>query len=200
MSATDGQWVTDDQCVADDQRVAEEESISDGQSVAREQTAAVDEQVTPVDEQSTPADDQPVSEEHMSTRDVRRRAVIGAVVDALRATAVRLIAVLGTLVTARLLTPYDFGLVAFGTTVLAFGDFLDDGGVGVALIRRPEHPTRSELKALVAFQFGIDLILVVSVGLVMLPFGMIGQVTTVIVASLPLAPSARLPTSFTNAA
>ena len=87
--------------------------------------------------------------------------------------------------TARLLTPYDFGLVAIGTTVLAFGDFLSDGGVGVALIRRPEAPTKSELKALVAFQFGIDLILVLGVGLVMLPFGMIGQVTTVIVASLP---------------
>ena len=88
--------------------------------------------------------------------------------------------------TARLLTPYDFGLVAIGTTVLAFGSFLADGGVGTALIRRPEPPTKSELQALVAFQFGLDLMLVVGVGLVMLPFGLLGQVTTVIVASLPL--------------
>ena len=92
--------------------------------------------------------------------------------------------------TARLLTPYDFGLVAIGTTVLAFGGFLDDGGVGTALIRRPEPPTKSELQALVAFQFGLDLILVVGVGLVMLPFGLLGQVTTVIVA---LAPTGRVP-------
>jgi O-antigen/teichoic acid export membrane protein len=117
--------------------------------------------------------------------EVRRRALTGAVVDALRGTGVRILGLLGTVVTARLLTPYDFGLVAIGTTVLAFGAQLDDGGVGTALIRRAEPPTKAELKALVAFQLGIDMILVVGIGLVMLPFGVLGQVTTVIVASLP---------------
>ena len=117
---------------------------------------------------------------------MRRRAVTGAVVDALRGMGVRLVGLLGTLVTARLLTPYDFGLVAFGTTVWVFGNYLSDGGVGQALIRRSEPPTKSELQALVAFQLGLDLILVVVVGLVMLPFGLLGQVTTVIVLSLPL--------------
>jgi polysaccharide transporter, PST family len=122
--------------------------------------------------------------------------VTGAIVDAFRGTGVRLIGLLGTVVTARLLTPYDFGLVAIGTTVLAFGAVLDDGGVGTALIRRPDAPTKPELQALVAFQFGIDVILVVAIGLVMLPFSVLGQVTTVIVASLPLtafrAPAAIL--------
>jgi O-antigen/teichoic acid export membrane protein len=121
----------------------------------------------------------------MTTGTVRHRAVIGAVVDTLRAIGVRLAGVIGTLVTARLLTPYDFGVVAIGTTVLAFGDFLADGGVGVALIRRSEAPTKSELQALAAFQLGLDLLVVVIVGLVMLPFGLVGRVTTVIVASLP---------------
>ena len=64
--------------------------------------------------------EQSVAEDHLSTPDVRRRAVTGAVVDALRAIGVRLVGLLGTLVTARLLTPYDFGLVAIGTTVLDF--------------------------------------------------------------------------------
>ena len=131
-------------------------------------------------------DDQSAADEQLSTPDVRRRAVTGAVVDALRAIGVRLVGLLGTLVTARLLTPYDFGLVAIGTTVLAFGSLLDDGGVGQALIRRPEEPTRAQLQALVAFQFALDLVLTVGVGLVMLPFGLLGQVTTVIVISLPL--------------
>ena len=81
----------------------------------------------------------------------------------------------GALVTARLLTPYDFGLVALGATVLAFGDFLDDGGVGPALIRRPEPPTKAELRALLAFQLALDILIVVVVGLVMLPFGRIGR-------------------------
>lgn len=134
----------------------------------------------------TATDVESATEEQLSTAQVRSRAVTGAVVDALRAIGVRLLAVLGTLVTARLLTPYDFGLVAVGTTVLAFGEFLDDGGVGVALIRRPQAPTRAELRALVAFQLEIDLVVVVGVGLVMLPFGVVGQVTAVIVASLLL--------------
>ena len=110
----------------------------------------------------------------------------GAVVDTIRAIGVRGLGVIGALVTARLLSPYDFGLVAIGATVLAFGDFLDDGGVGPALIRRPEPPTKSELQALLAFQIALDLLIVVIVGLVMLPFGRLGQLTTVIVASLPL--------------
>ena len=117
---------------------------------------------------------------------MRRRAVTGAVVDAMRGSGIKLVGLLGTLVTARLLTPYDFGLVAFGTTIYAFGDFLDDGGVGAALIRRPEEPTRSELKALLAFQFAIDILIVLVIGLVMLPFGLVGKVTTVIVLALPL--------------
>ena len=111
----------------------------------------------------------------------------GAVVDGLRAIGVRLVGLIGALVTARLLTPYDFGLVAIGTTVLAFGSLLDDGGVGAALIRRPESPARSELQALVAFQFGLEVILVAGVGLAMLPLGLLGQVTTVIVMALPLS-------------
>lgn len=110
----------------------------------------------------------------------------GAVVDTLRGVGVRLVGLIGTAVTARLLSPYDFGLVAVGNTVVIFGMFLSDGGVGTALIRRAEPPTKSELQALCAFQFGLDLILVVGVGLVMLPLGLLGEVTTVIVLSLPL--------------
>jgi O-antigen/teichoic acid export membrane protein len=122
----------------------------------------------------------------MSTPEVRRRAVTGAVVDALRAIGVRMIGLVGTVVTARLLTPYDFGLVTIGATVVVFGVFLSDGGIGVGLIRRREPPTKSELQALVAFTFGLNLILVAGVALVMLLFGTVGQVTTVIVLSLPL--------------
>jgi O-antigen/teichoic acid export membrane protein len=123
--------------------------------------------------------------------------VTGAVVDTLRAIGVRLVGLGGTVVTARLLSPYDFGLVAIGTTVLAFGTVLDDGGVGQALIRRPEAPTKAQLQALHAFQFGIDLLLVLVIGLVMLPFGLVGQVTTVIVLTLPLG-ACRAPAYILN--
>ena len=127
-----------------------------------------------------------VADDHLSAPEVRRRAVTGAVVDALRGIGIRVVGLVGTAVTARLLTPYDFGLVAFGATVVVFGSFLSDGGVGTALIRRAEPPTKSELQALLAFQFGLDVILTVGISLVMLPFGLLGQITTVIVLSLPL--------------
>lgn len=139
----------------------------------------------PVAEEQEGAD-RPFDDPTLRAGNIRRRAVTGAVVDTFRAIGVRGIGVLGTLVTARLLTPYDFGLVAVGATILAFGDFLDDGGLGPALIRRPETPTRKELRALLAFQLGLDILIVVLVGLVMLPFGQLGQVTTLIVVSLPL--------------
>lgn len=122
----------------------------------------------------------------MGAPEVRHRAVVGAVVDSMRASGLRLIGLAGTIVTARLLSPYDFGLVAIGTTILTFGAFLDDGGVGTALIRRPEDAEKAELQAVLALQLMIDVVLVIGIALVMLPFGMLGRVTTVIVASLPL--------------
>ena len=125
------------------------------------------------------------TDDHLSAPDVRQRAVIGAVVDALRGIGIRVVGLLGTAVTARLLTPYDFGLVAFGATILVFGSYLSDGGVGTALIRRAEPPDRSELQALVGFQLGLDLLLVLGTAIVMFPFGLLGQVTTVVVVSLP---------------
>jgi O-antigen/teichoic acid export membrane protein len=151
---------------------------------AEQQPDAMEEQLDAPEEQ-LPGEEPYVAHDDLSTGEVRRRAVTGAVVDALRGSGVRIVALLGTLVTARLLTPYDFGLVAIGTTALAFGSFLDDGGVGQALIRRPEPPRKSELQALLAFQFGLDLTLVLIAAAVMLPFGLLGRVTTVVVLSLP---------------
>jgi O-antigen/teichoic acid export membrane protein len=148
----------------------ESEPVADGQPVAEEQEGT----------------DRPLDDPELGAGNIRHRAVTGAVVDTIRAIGVRGVGVLGTLVTARLLTPYDFGLVAVGATILAFGDFLDDGGLGPALIRRPETPTKKELRALLAFQLALDVLIVILVGLVMLPFGELGQVTTVIVISLPL--------------
>lgn len=106
--------------------------------------------------------------------------------DAIRSSGLRVVGLAGTIVTARLLTPYDFGLVALGATVLAFGAYLDDGGVGIALIRRPEEPERADLQAVLALQLVIDVLLVLGIGLAMLPLGLLGRVSTVIVASLPL--------------
>ena len=55
-----------------------------------------------------------------------------------------LILVLGVganIVLAGLLVPRDFGVVAFGAVLIVLGGYLADGGLGAALIRRPEPPT-----------------------------------------------------------
>ena len=70
---------------------------------------------------------QAIDEDELSTSDVRHRAVTGAAIDVLRGFGVRFVGLLGTLVLARLLTPRDFGLVAFGATFVALATFVADG-------------------------------------------------------------------------
>ena len=126
-------------------------------------------------------------EELLSVEDVRQRAVTGAAIDLLRGFGVRFVALIGTLVLARLLTPYDFGSVAIGTIFVTIGQFLADGGIGVGLIRRVDPPTRADLRALLGFQLGFSTALaVVVIAVVLSFFGEIGQVTAIMVVAVPL--------------
>jgi O-antigen/teichoic acid export membrane protein len=142
---------------------------------------------------SDPADSAaPIEEEILSTGEVRQRAVSGAAIDVLRGLGVRSLGLVGTLVLARLLTPHDFGLVAFGATFVTFANFVADGGIGTALIRRSEAPARADLKALLAFQLGLNTVLAIGVSLALVPFGTLGQVTALMVMALPLT-AVRVP-------
>jgi O-antigen/teichoic acid export membrane protein len=134
-------------------------------------------------ESGTPAS----THEELSVQEVRQRAVTGAAVDLLRGFGVRGIALFGTLVLARLLTPYDFGSIAIGAIFVTLGQFLADGGIGVGLIRRVDPPARADLRALLGFQLGFSTALTVVVIAVILPFfGELGQVTAVMMLALPL--------------
>jgi O-antigen/teichoic acid export membrane protein len=104
----------------------------------------------------------------------------------LRASGVKLLGLVGFLVLARMLEPTDFGMVAFGTTLVTFANFLADGGIGQALIRRVDPPERADLKALLAFQLGFSTVLAVVIGLAALPFGTLGEVTALMALTLPL--------------
>lgn len=126
-------------------------------------------------------------EDQLSSEEVRRRAVSGAGVYVLRGYAIRLIGLIGLLVVARLLTPRDMGLVAFGLTLTMFMTFVTDGGIGTALIRRAEPPERADLKALLAFQLGFTIVLVAAASSVLLAFGEAGQVTAIMIMALPVA-------------
>jgi O-antigen/teichoic acid export membrane protein len=141
---------------------------------------------TPEVEGGTSAADAPTQEDHLHAGEVRTRAVAGAVVDLTRGGGMSVIALVGTAVLARMLTPRDFGLIAFGTTLTMFAGFLANGGVGAALIRRAEQPDRRDLKALLAFQTVLNSILAGVMAAVTLPFGELGSVTSIMVLSLPI--------------
>src|SRR5664280_2029479 len=78
--------------------------------------------------------------------EIRRRAVSAVAMVAGRDTVVKVAALLGNVAFARLLSPSNFGTVAFGLTVLLFIQLLSDGGLGVGLIRRPEAPHHDDLR------------------------------------------------------
>jgi O-antigen/teichoic acid export membrane protein len=88
-------------------------------------------------------------------------------------------------VLARLLLPEDFGLVALGATIVAFGSLLSDGGLGASLIRQSEPPERADLETVVGYQLILTSVLGVLVGLSALPFGHGAAVAAVMVCALP---------------
>jgi O-antigen/teichoic acid export membrane protein len=119
--------------------------------------------------------------------EVRRRAVAGTAIVAVRGAAIRVIGFAGTVVLARLLAPHDFGLVAFGATVLVFTHYLADGGIGAALIRTRHRPAVADLQALLGLQLLLTIILAGVTAAAAWPFGTGGRIVAVMVASLPLA-------------
>jgi O-antigen/teichoic acid export membrane protein len=128
----------------------------------------------------------PRHDDQLHAGEVRTRAVAGAVVDLTRGGGMAVIALIGTAVLAHMLTPRDFGLIAFGATLTMVAGFLANGGMGAALIRRAEQPDRKDLKALLAFQTLLNSALAGVMAAVTIPFGELGSVTRVMVLSLPI--------------
>ena len=91
-----------------------------------------------------------------------------------------------SLVLARLLTPADFGVVALGSTALLLGDALADGGLGAGMVRRPEPPTRAELRTMNGIQLTLALAVCLPAAGIALGFGRTGAVTALMVLSLPI--------------
>src|SRR5204862_4415973 len=93
-----------------------------------------------------------------------------------------------TIVVTRLLMPRDLGLYAIALTVSAFLMMLS-GGVGMAgaLIRRPAAPDHADLRAYVALQLTVTSALAAIVALATLPFGVVGELIAVMVASAPIS-------------
>lgn len=95
------------------------------------------------------AGDDEITDEQRAVRDKTAKSMM---LVGMRTIVVRGLGLLGTIFLARLLTPEEYGIVAFGLVLIVLGRFMADGGLGPGLIRREEPPERYEYAALLAFQ------------------------------------------------
>ena len=127
------------------------------------------------------------TEPELSTGDIGRRAASGVVLLTGKGIFGQALGLLSTIVVTRLLLPSQLGLFAIAVTISSFLWMLSGGlGMASALIRRPTAPEHADLRAYVALQLGVTSILVVAVALATLPFGLVGQLTALMVATAPL--------------
>ena len=122
----------------------------------------------------------------MDASEVKRRATTGALLLTARGVVARILGFGSSIVLARLLVPEDFGLVAIGLAANQFAWLISDAGVGAALLRRPEPPSREELRAILGFQLLITIALASATILVTLLLGKGAPVVAVVVVSLPM--------------
>ena len=123
-------------------------------------------------------------ERQLESHEIRDLAVKGVAALGLRTLIIRLMGLAVNLVLARLLTPHDFGLAAFGLTVVSVGAFLTDGGLGATLLRLTEV-RRRQLEAFL----GAQLVLAIATAAVIVALGTqlgtAGGVAAVMALSLP---------------
>ena len=110
---------------------------------------------------------QPPESESPAT--IRDRGAVGAALLTIREAGAQVVAFIGMLVLAHLLSPTELGMVAFGTTVVTIGNFFADGGLGAALIRRADHPSVDELRTLLALQLILAIVIALAVAVVGIP-------------------------------
>ncbi len=118
--------------------------------------------------------------------EVRRRSLAGVFYLTASSFANLLIGFFASLVLARMLTPSDFGVVAIGSTATLIGGALADGGLGAGMIRRPQPPTRSELRTLNGIQLALALAFCLPAAVIALGFGRTGAVTAIMIVSIPI--------------
>jgi O-antigen/teichoic acid export membrane protein len=123
----------------------------------------------------------------MARSEVRRRSLAGVFYLTSSSFANLLIGFFASLVLARLLTPSDFGVVAIGLTVTLIASSLADGGLGAGMVRRPERPTRAELRTLNGIQLLLTLAVVLPTAAAALALGRVGAVTAIMILSLPIS-------------
>ena len=118
--------------------------------------------------------------------EVKQRAAAGLVVVGSRGVATLLIGFASYAALRRLLSPHEFGLIAIGLACTAIIALVSDGGLGGALIRRAEPPTREELRALTALQFGVSAVLALITAGLGVYLGEARWIVTTMAAAMPI--------------
>jgi O-antigen/teichoic acid export membrane protein len=127
------------------------------------------------------------TETALSAQDIGRRAASGAAMLTAKGALQQVLGFASTIVVTRLLLPDEVGVVAIAASISAFLWMLGGGqGMAGALIRRSTAPEPADLRTYVALQLGIMTVLAGVVAVATLPFGLVGQVTAVMVAAAPI--------------
>lgn len=123
----------------------------------------------------------------MSSEEVGRRTVQGAVAVTLRGVVVRAVGLLTNLVLARLLSPAEFGLLAVALAFAGVATVVSQGGLGISLVRHERDPAPEDVAVAVGFQLVVTLI-VASIGTLLgAAFGGTWAVIAVMLWALPFS-------------
>lgn len=117
---------------------------------------------------------------------VAERAAAASRVVLLRGFLVKGLSLATMLLLARYLGPQEFGMAALGLTVVALGILVADGGLGAALVRRPEPPTAAELSVLLGWQLLLAGTVLAGTAVFAHSRGTAGVVVVAMTATLPV--------------
>ena len=124
--------------------------------------------------------------EEVFVAELKRKALTGSALVALRGAIVALLALVSTVLLTRNLSATDFGIASLGISLATGAAIVSEVGLGAGLIRRVEPPLPVELRAVAGAQLLAAIALFAVVSLVGLPFGRIGMVTASMIVCLPL--------------
>jgi O-antigen/teichoic acid export membrane protein len=117
---------------------------------------------------------------------IKGRAAAAAGIYGLGGIAQQALGFLGILVLARIVVPHDFGVVAFGTTLIYSIQLFADGGLGVALIREPGEVSRRQFEAVMGVQLVASTAIAAAIAVIAIWFGKAGEATAIMVIAVPI--------------
>lgn len=121
-----------------------------------------------------------------ATADLGRRVAVGSLLVGVRSVLIQIVALAGTIVIARHLSPRDLGVLAVGFTIASFASVMADGGLAAGLIRGARPPSARDLRVALGLQLAAMAAFLAVAAIAVSPFAGIRAVTFLILIALPL--------------